>query len=529
LETGEILKDKISPVAPYMAWDGDSQYLFYTTQDRETLRTNKIFRHRLGEKSRKDELIYEEKDITFDVQIAASRSKEMLFIISHSTLTTEYQYLDARNPQGEFRVFQERIRGVEYHVDHGGDCFFISSNAEEATNFKLLKSPLDKTAKENWQEVVAHRADVYIEDFEVFEDFLVLAEKNMGLPQLRILGRSDDRDFSVVFPESCYTAYPYNNREYKTTTLRYAYESLTTPFSTYDFDIEKRQSLLKKQVEVLGGFSSENYQSERIFAPSKDGGQIPISLVYRKGLKKDGKNPTLMYGYGSYGISMEPNFRSSIISLLDRGFIYALTHVRGGADLGRKWYEDGKMFMKKNSFLDFIACSEFLIQEKYTSNKHLYAMGGSAGGLLVGAVMNMRPDLYHGVVAAVPFVDVITTMLNDKIPLTASEYDEWGNPKEKEYYDYILSYSPYDNVKAQAYPNLLVTTGFHDSQVQYWEPAKWVAKLRKLKTDNNLLLLKTNLEAGHSGASGRFQSLKETALEFAFLLHLEQFSNVLSG
>ncbi|HQV34319.1 MAG TPA: prolyl oligopeptidase family serine peptidase, partial [Calditrichia bacterium] len=397
--------------------------------------------------------------------------------------------------------------------------FFVLTN-DQARNFRLMKVGEGNTYKGNWEEVIPHREDVLLEDIDVFKGYLVLSERKDGLNQLRIHSFEDGGDHYIDFGEETYMAYPSVNREYETDWLRYAYSSLTTPNSTYDYNMKSREKVLRKQDKVLGDFDPQRYEARRLYATAGDGTRVPISLVYRKGLKPNGKNPLLLYGYGSYGNSIDASFNSSRLSLLDRGFVYAIAHIRGGQEMGRAWYEDGKLLNKKNTFTDFIDCAEYLIAEKYTDREHIFAYGGSAGGLLIGAVVNMRPDLFKGAMAAVPFVDVITTMLDESIPLTTGEYDEWGNPNEKEYYDYILSYSPYDNVEAKDYPNMLVTTGLHDSQVQYWEPAKWVAKLRELKTDDNPLLLLTNMEAGHSGASGRYRRYKETAMEYAFLLDL---------
>ncbi|MTI33475.1 S9 family peptidase [Xanthovirga aplysinae] len=519
LETGEILKDEIPAVTGNMAWANDNKSLFYTRQDQETLRSNKIYKHILGTDSSKDELIYEEKDETFGCYVYKTKSKEYLVIGSYSTLSTENRILKADNPKGKFKIIQPRERDLEYSINHFEDKFYILTNYK-AKNFKLVECPVNKTTKENWKDVIAHRDKVLLENVEIFKNFLVVDERKEGLTQLRIINWKDKSEHYLDFGEPTYTAYISYNPDFNTQELRYGYSSMTTPNSTFDYNMVSREKELKKQTEVVGDFDPANYVSERLFATTSDGTKIPMSIVYRKGIKKDGANPTLIYGYGSYGNSIDAYFSSSRLSLLDRGFVFAIAHIRGGQEMGRHWYEDGKLLKKKNTFTDFITCSEHLIKEGYTNKDKLFAMGGSAGGLLMGAVVNMRPDLYRGVIAAVPFVDVITTMLDESIPLTTGEYDEWGNPNDKEYYDYILSYSPYDNVEAKDYPNMLVTTGLHDSQVQYWEPAKWVAKLRELKTDDNLLLLHTNMEAGHGGASGRFKRFKETAMEYAFILDL---------
>ncbi len=522
LETGEIYPETIETTTGGSTWTADSKTLFYTQKDQETLRSNKIFRHVLDTPVSEDVLVYDEKDDTFYTFVYKTKSKKYLVIGSSSTLTTEYRILRADNPMGEFQVFQPRVRGLEYGIAHYNGDFYVLTNADEAKNFKVMKVSEKNTLKENWQEVIPHRNDVLIEDIEIFKDYFVISERENGLNKINIKRWDGSADYYLPFDNETYTAYVSTNPDFDTKTLRYAYNALTTPNSVIDFDMETKEKEIKKEQEVLGGkFDKNNYISERVWATAEDGTRVPISMVYRKGIKKDGSNPLLQYGYGSYGSTVDPYFSSVRLSLLDRGCIYAIAHVRGGEYLGRGWYEDGKLLNKKNTFTDFIDCSQFLIEQGYTSKDHLYAMGGSAGGLLMGAIINIAPELYNGIIAAVPFVDVVTTMLDDSIPLTTGEYDEWGNPNEKEYYDYMKSYSPYDNVIAQEYPNMLVTTGLHDSQVQYWEPAKWVAKLRELKTDDNLLLLHTNMDAGHGGASGRFEALKEVAEEYAFILDLE--------
>ncbi|PQB04504.1 S9 family peptidase [Aureitalea marina] len=522
LETGEILPQSIPLTNGSSTWANDSETLFYTTKDEQTLRSDKIFRHKRGTSSDQDEMIYFEEDETFGTYIYKTKSEKYLVIGSYSTLTSEFQILKADDPYGEFQVFQERTRGLEYGIAHYDDSFYVVTNKDEASNFKLMKAPEGKTSMDNWEEVIPHRDDVLLEDVDIFKDFLVVSERNNGLNQLRIMRWDGKEDYYLPFDNETYTAYTTQNVEFDTPLLRYGYQSLTTPNSVIDFNMETREKTIKKETEILGGtFDKNNYESKRVWATAADGTAVPISMVFRKGMKPNGKNPLLLYGYGSYGATIEPYFSNSRLSLLDRGFIYAIVHVRGGQYLGRQWYENGKLLTKKNSFTDFVDASKFLIEEGYTSAEHLYARGGSAGGLLMGAVVNLAPELYNGVIADVPFVDVVTTMLDESIPLTTGEYDEWGNPNDKEYYDYMKSYSPYDNVVAKDYPNMLVTTGLHDSQVQYWEPAKWVAKLRELKTDSNLLLLHTNMDAGHGGASGRFEALKEVATDFAFLLDME--------
>jgi oligopeptidase B len=525
LETGEILPVKIENTTGGSTWASDNKTLFYTRKDAQTLRSDKVYRHTLGTDIAKDALVFHEKDDTFYTFVYKEKSKKYLVIGSTSTLTSEYQILESNNPNGNFRLFQKRVRGLEYSISHYGDSFYVVTNKDKATNFKLMKTPESKTSMENWSELIPHRKDVLLEGIEIFKDYLVVEERSNGLNKIQIRPWNAGESYYLPFESETYTAYTTTNVDFDTEILRFGYQSLTTPSSVMDFNMRTKEKKVLKEQEVLGGkFDKNNYVEERIWATAEDGTKLPISMVYRKGMKKDGKNPFLLYAYGSYGSTIDPTFSSTRLSLLDRGFIFAIAHVRGGEYLGREWYENGKLLKKKNTFTDFIDCSKYVIAQKYTSAKHLYAEGGSAGGLLMGAIVNMAPELYNGVIAQVPFVDVVTTMLDDTIPLTTGEYDEWGNPNDKEYYDYMLSYSPYDQVKAQDYPNMYVSTGLHDSQVQYWEPAKWVAKLRAVKTDKNVLYLDTNMEAGHGGASGRFEALKELAKEFAFLLDLEKIS-----
>ena len=522
LITGEIYSDKILNTTGSATWANDDKTLFYSMKDEVTLRSHKIFKHKLYSDSKTDIEVFHETDETFNTFVYKSKSKKYLIIGSSSTLSSEYRFLDADAPDGRFNIFQERTKKLEYSIAHYNGSFYIISNKDDATNFKISKTSEKTTGKENWQDVIPHRASVLIEDIEIFKNYLVVNEREHGLNKLRIISWNKEEDYYLPFNSETYTTYIGNNPDFESDMLRYGYNSLTSPSSVIDYNLKTKQSEIKKELEVLGGtFKKENYESQRIWATASDGIKIPISLVYKKGMALDGSNPLLQYAYGSYGSTIDPSFSSIRLSLLDRGFIYAISHVRGSEYLGREWYECGKLLTKKNTFTDFIACSKYLIQEKYTSNQHLYAYGGSAGGLLMGAIINMNPELYHGVLAAVPFVDVVTTMLDDTIPLTTGEYDEWGNPNELKYYNYMKSYSPYDNVEEKDYPNMLVTTGLHDSQVQYWEPAKWVAKLREMKTDSNKLLLHTDMDSGHGGASGRFESLKEVALEYAFLLDLE--------
>ena len=526
LETGEILPEKIEKTTGGSTWAADNKSLFYTRKDEQTLRSNRIFKHLLKDDVANDALIFTENDETFSTFVYRSKSKKYLFIGSESTMTSEYQILEATNPEGEFKLFQKRTRGLEYSVSHYNDHFYIVTNKDDATNFKLMITSENETTKDAWKDLIPHREDVLLEGIDIFKDYLVVSERFDGLSHIKIQPwKNPEEAYYLPFESETFSAYTTTNIDFDTEILRYGYQSLATPSSVIDFNMRTKEKTVKKEQEVLGGtFDKNNYTEERVWATAADGTKIPISLVYKKDLKKDGSNPLLQYAYGSYGSTMEPYFSTVRLSLLDRGFVYAIAHIRGGEDLGRDWYEDGKLLSKKNTFTDFIDCSKFLIEQKYTSPAHLYAEGGSAGGLLMGVVLNEAPELYNGVIAQVPFVDVVTTMLDDTIPLTTGEYDEWGNPNEKEYYDYMKSYSPYDNVKAQDYPNIYISTGLHDSQVQYWEPAKWIAKLRTLRTNQKQLFLDTNMEAGHGGASGRFESLKEVAKEFTFLLDLEGIS-----
>ena len=520
LTTGEILSDKIENTTGGSVWAADNQTLFYTRKD-ETLRAYQIWKHKLGTKQEDDVLVFEETDDTFNAFVYKSKSRDYIIIGSSSTVSDEFRYIPSNQPDAAFKIFQERERDLEYSIEHFGDSFYIQTNKDDAFNFKLMKTSVEKTEQENWIDVIPHREETLIEGFEIFKNYLVIEERTNGLLQMNIKAWDNSTDYYLPFNEETYTANVGTNPDFDTDILRYGYTSLTTPSSVIDFNMNDKTFEIKKEQIVIGDFDKENYISERIWAKARDGEMIPISLVRRKDTPLSANTPLLLYAYGSYGYTIEPYFSSVRLSLLDRGFIYAIAHIRGGQYLGREWYEDGKMLEKKNTFFDYIDAAKYLIQQNYTSSQHLYAMGGSAGGLLMGAVINYEPTLFNGVIAQVPFVDVVTTMLDDSIPLTTGEYDEWGNPNEKEYYDYMKSYSPYDNVKAKAYPNLYVSTGLHDSQVQYWEPAKWVAKLRDLKTDDNILLLDTNMDTGHGGASGRFESLKEDAKEDAFLFMLE--------
>ncbi|NNC82637.1 MAG: S9 family peptidase [Flavobacteriales bacterium] len=521
LETGETLSDKIENTTGGATWANDNKTIFYTVKDPMTLRSYRIYKHRLGTDQSEDELVYEEKDETYGTFVYKSKSREYLIIGSYQTLASEYRILSADDPDGEWKVFEPRQRDHEYRIAHYEDHFYVVTNWD-AKNFRLMKTPVNAIGRDNWTEVIAHRPETLLEGIEIFKEFLVVEERTAGLNQIKVQRWDGSKEYYMEFQDPTYTAYVSANPEFDTQILRYGYSSMTTPNSVYDFDMVSKERELLKQQKVLGGeFDPENYTSERLMVKADDGTEVPMSIVYRKGFKKDGTNPVLLYGYGSYGNSIDPYFSSVRLSLLDRGFAFAIAHIRGGQEMGRQWYEDGKLLKKKNTFTDFIDCGEYLLENGYTSKDHLYAMGGSAGGLLMGAVINMAPDMWNGVVAAVPFVDVVTTMLDDDIPLTTGEYDEWGNPNVKEYYDYIKSYSPYDNIKQQAYPNLLITTGYWDSQVQYWEPAKWIAKLRTHHQGDNLLLLHTNMTAGHGGASGRYERFKEVALEYAFMFYLE--------
>lgn len=520
LETGELLKDQIFPASGGSEWGNDNKTLFYTATNPKTLLSEKIKRHTLGADSKKDVVVYAEKDKSNYIGVGKTKSEKYIIIASSATMSSEYRILDADKPEGEFEVFQPRMKDVLYDIEHHNDKFLIVTN-KDALNFKLMETPVTETRVENWKEVIPTRKDVLLEGIDVFKDYLVVTERKNGLLQLRIRNVNNNAEHYVDFGEAAYTAYASSNPEFDTKNLRYVYTSMTTPNSVYDYNMETKAKELKKRQEIVGGYDPEKYVTERLYAESRDGVKVPISLVYKKGTEKSEKTPLLLYAYGSYGNSMDASFSSTRLSLLDRGFIYAIAHVRGGQEMGRQWYEDGKLFKKKNTFFDFIDCAEYLIKGKFTSPAHLYAEGGSAGGLLMGAISNLRPDLWRGIIADVPFVDVVTTMLDESIPLTTNEFDEWGNPKNKEYYTFMKTYSPYDNVEKKDYPNMLVTTGLHDSQVQYFEPAKWVARLRTHKTDKNVLLLKTNMEAGHGGASGRFEYLKEVALQFAFMFALE--------
>lgn len=520
LETGEILKDAITNTEGQAVWANDNKTLFYTAKNPVTLLSEKIKKHTLGTDPGSDVVVYEEKDPTNYIGVGNTKSEKYILIVSQATLSSELRYVSADSPDKPFVLFQPRMKDVLYDVDHADNQFYVRTN-KDAKNFKLMTAPEHATGIENWKEFIKHDDKVLIQGFDVFKNFLAINERKNGLTQVHIINTKSNQSHFLAFDEPSYTAGIGYNPEFNTDIIRFNYTSLTTPASIYDYDMSAKTKTLLKQQDVLGGFNVKDYVTERLYATAADGTKIPMSVVYKKGFKKDGKASVMLYGYGSYGASMDASFSSSRLSLLDRGFAFVIAHIRGGQEMGRYWYEDGKMFKKKNTFTDFITAAEYLIKNNFTSSKHLYASGGSAGGLLMGAVVNMRPDLWNGIVAQVPFVDVINTMSDASIPLTTNEYDEWGNPANKESYFYMKSYSPYDNIEKKNYPHMLVTTGLHDSQVQYFEPAKWVAKLREMKTGNNVLLLHTDMEVGHGGASGRFKVLKDRAREYAFLLALE--------
>lgn len=519
LETNELYEDEIKDITGNVVWAADNKTVFYTRQDPQTLRSYRIFRHTLGTDPADDKLVFEETDEEFSCGVGRSRSRKYIIIASFQTLSTEFRFFPADAPDSEPVVFNAREDDHEYSVDHLGDYFYIRTNWN-AKNFKLMRTKEDATQKENWEDVVAHSDDSYFGGFELFNNWLVLQKRENGLTVIKIRNWDDGKEFELDFGEPCYQAGMSATPEPDTDVLRYRFSSLKTPGSVFDYNMSTKEKTLLKQDEILGGFNTENYVTERIWATATDGTQVPVSLIRHKDTPKDGSAPCLLYAYGSYGSSMSASFSSSRFNLIDRGFVYAIAHIRGGQEMGRHWYEDGKLLRKKNTFTDFIDAGKHLVAEGYCSKDHLYARGGSAGGLLMGAVSNMAPELFNGIIADVPFVDVVTTMLDESIPLTTSEYDEWGNPNDLQYYQYMLSYSPYDQVEEKEYPNMLVTTGLHDSQVQYWEPAKWVARLRDRKTDNNQLLLKTNMKSGHGGASGRYDRYKEIAMRHAWLLNL---------
>jgi oligopeptidase B len=517
LATGKLLDQKIENVTENYTWAETGKILFYAKHDPKTLRSNKIYRFDLDKKTHT--FVYEEKDEKFETAVYKTEARNFIFITSNSTLSSEVRFIPSKDPAAKLKMIAPREKNFEYSVIDGGDRFYIRTNWA-AKNFKIMEADIAHPNKKDWKELIGHRSDVFIDGVEAFKEYLVISERSNGLTQINVFKIADKQSTYINFPDPAYTVVLAENSEYETKMIRYNFESMNRPQSVYDFDIEKKQSILLKEKE-FPGYDSKNYISERVFATAKDGAKVPISLVYKKGMKKDSTAPLFVYGYGSYGISSDPYFSSVRVSLLDRGFVFAIIHVRGGSEMGRSWYEDGKFFKKKNTFTDFIDSTEYLVKEKYGDPKRVFANGGSAGGLLMGAIINMRPDLYNGVIADVPFVDVVTTMLDSSLPLTTGEYEEWGNPNNKKYYDYMKSYAPYDNVSAQNYPNLLVTTGLNDSQVPYWEPAKWVAKLRDMRTDKSkLLLMKIEMDVGHGGKSGRFEFLRDEALAYAFVFKL---------
>jgi len=519
LQTGELLMDEIHGTEDAVAWANDNATFFYTAKNEITLLSEHINRHILGTLQTDDVRVYTEKDDSFYIGVGRSKSDKYIIIYNSSTLVSDYYILNANDPLGKFRQFSPRETEHEYTIEHYKDKFYIVTNWK-AMNFRLMETPDNATAKQNWKEVIPHRKDVMVSGIDVFADHLVISERRYGLRQIRVIDQRNGNEHYMDFGEAVYSAYPSVNLSFNTNVLRYQFSSLITPRSTFDYDMDMKVSTLLKQTEVVGGYDIDDYHSERLYAEARDGKKVPISIVYKKGYKKNGQGNLLLYAYGSYGSTNDPSFSSTRLSILDRGFAYAIAHIRGSQTYGRPWYEDGKMFNKMNTFTDFVDCSKYLIQNNYTGPGHLFAMGGSAGGLLMGAVVNLAPELYRGVIAAVPFVDVINTMLDASIPLTSNEWDEWGDPREKDEYDYMMTYSPYDNVYNADYPNMLVTAGYYDSQVQYWEPVKWVAKLRDYKVGENVLYLHTNMDAGHGGKSGRFRRYKELALKYAFILDL---------
>jgi len=520
LETGEVYKDKIPYTTGSVTWTNDNSAIFYDKKDIETLREERVMKHGFGTNIKNDEEIYFEEDETFSVYSYKTKSNKYIVIASQSTLSDEYLIINANDHNKKYKIFQKREKGLEHSITHFNDKWYIRTNKDNATNFKLMVCNDKKTSKEYWKDFIPHREDVLLEDIDVFKNFFIVIERYNGLKRINIKPWNNSKNHYIDFETETYSLYSSYNPNINTNKLRYNFSSLTTPSSVIEYDMITREKKVLKENEVLGEFNKENYTSKRVWANARDGKKVPISLVYRKDKYIEGSNPLLLYAYGSYGITNNPNFSSVRLSLLDRGFIYAIAHIRGSQYLGREWYDDGKMFNKKNTFTDFIDCGKFLIKSKFADKNKLFAMGGSAGGLLMGAVSNMAPELFKGIVAAVPFVDVITTMLDEDIPLTTSEYDEWGNPNNKDSYDYMLSYSPYDQVEKKDYPAIFITAGYHDSQVQYFEPAKWIARLRDRRTNKEPLLMYCNMEAGHGGASGRFEAYKETAMEYSFLLAL---------
>jgi oligopeptidase B len=519
INTGKVFDIKIPNSSGHIAWANDNKTIFYCAKDKQTLRSFKIYRHKLGNYLRNDVLVYEEKDETFNATIFKTKSRQYIMIVVYSKTSDEVHYLLSSKPEGKLKIIQPRKKNIEYSVNHFKEKFYIVTNYK-AKNFRLMETSINKPGIKFWKELIPHRNDVLLENIELFSNYYVITERKNGLIHLRIVNWRNKKGHYINFGEEAYLVSVGINPDFDSKWLRYNYSSLTTPGSVYDYNMATGKKILKKQLEVLGNFNFQNYLAKRLYAKGRDGKKIPVSIVYRKDIKLNGKNPLVLYGYGAYGLSVDPSFSSVRLSLLDRGVIYAIAHVRGGQEMGRDWYEEGKMLNKLNTFYDFIDCAEYLIKKKYSHPQKLFAIGGSAGGLLIGSVINLRPDLFKGVIAVVPFVDVLTTMLDESIPLTTAEYDEWGNPHDPIYYNYMLSYSPYDNVKPLKYPALLVMTGLNDSQVQYWEPVKWVAKLRTVNKSKNFLLLKTNMLTGHTGASGRFEIYKDSALQYAFMFKI---------
>jgi oligopeptidase B len=520
LRTGAMLPDVLPGAIGGLAWAQDNRTIFYTKADPQTVRPYQVWRHKLGTPASSDQMVYEDKDETYYVGVFTTKSRAYVMIQSSQTMATEYSYVRADQPDQPFKILIPRQRGHEYFANHFGDYFYLLSN-DQAKNFRLMRTPVARPGRDNWEAVIPHRADVLLEDFEFFKDYLVVTERKDGLVQLRVRPWSGQNEYYLDFGEPAYLAYVSTNREFDTPLLRYVYTSLTTPSSTFDFDMRSKGKALLKRDSILGGFDPANYVSERLYTTARDGARVPVSIVYRKGTARPA--PLVLTAYGSYGSSYDPTFSADRLSLLDRGFAFAIAHIRGGSEMGRAWYENGRQLQKKNTFNDFIDVADDLIRRGYTKSDRLFASGASAGGLLMGAVVNARPELWRGVIAGVPYVDVITTMSDSTIPLTTGEYDEWGNPNDSTFYRYMLSYSPYDNVERKAYPNLLITAGLYDTQVLYVEPAKWTARLRAMKTDGNRLILRTNMEAGHSGASGRYKRWRDVAFQHAFLLDLAGF------
>lgn len=520
LVTGEVLSDTIVNASYSIEWAADSKHVYYVGKDVQTLRAEKVYRHELGTPQSQDEMLFFEDDETFNLGLGKTASEKYIYILSGQTLTSEVNYIAADDVKGQFKPFLPRERGHLYRIDHMNGKFYILSN-ENALNYKLMTVDENQVAqgKKAWKDLIPARDNVMIENIALFKDYLVINERINGLLSLRIINEKQKQDYYIDFGEPCYSARIGENRNPDTDVLRYNYSSMLTPSQVIDYNMATGEKVVRKTTEVPG-YDASQYEEERIWAVARDGVKVPVNVIYKKGFEKNGQAPMLLYAYGSYGSSTDPSFNSSVFSLLDRGFAYAIAQIRGGADMGRQWYEDGKLMKKMNTFNDFNDCARYLIENNYTASDRLFAKGGSAGGLLMGACINLEPELYKGVIANVPFVDVVSTMIDETIPLTTFEWDEWGDPRTEPYYRYMLSYSPYDNVKAQEYPNLFVTTGYWDSQVQYWEPAKWVAKLRANKTDNNVLIMKCDMVSGHGGASGRFNRLRQTATEYAFMLNL---------